>query len=787
MPLLGSKNFKVLNKPVPRIDGFDKVTGKALYAADLHFPNMLYGGMLRSKIYPAKVIKIDTSKAKSIPGVKAVVTADDIPKPKSWASYMYLTNKILYPGDVVAIVAAESKESVDEALSAISVEYEKLPGVYTIDEALKEGAPAVHEEYPDNIFTESKYSIRKGNIEEGFQKADVIIEREYRTQFVEHSYIEPEAVIAVQNPTDGVMTVYASAQNPFFTRRYVADVLQTSLNNVRLVQQTLGGTFGGKEEGVGLIAGRAAYLCKLTGQPVKIVFSREESFLESSKRHPFRLRYKIGASKDGRITALEGELVDNSGAYNNQTQFMNWRANVHSAGPYIIDNIKTDVFGVFTNNIHGGAFRGYSSPSLIFAQEQLIDELAEALNMDPINVRRINCLKSGSLTATSQKVENVILEEVMNYTLAKSDFIKKREEYKKQWNTSKRKGIGMAICYRGCGFGAESPDASGAMIIANEDGTITINSGLAENGQGLKTAYAQIAAEALGVPVESIKFYGLDTRSIADSGMTVASRGTVMGAQSMKKAALKLKEIMKQNALELCCFSDENIEKANGLKPGTLKGICTASKDEIELENGYFYLKKYPDYKKSFGEVCNSCLWTGKQMAVYEWFTPNPCIQDHETGQGTAFPTYAYGCVVAEVEVDMEIGAVELLKVTASHDVGTAVNPSLIKGQVYGGIVMGQGYGIMEEVDVHKGKLSTLNLDSYIIPTAADIPEMDVNIFECNDESGTYGAKSVGEPATEAVAAAIANAVYNATGRRIRQNPADLEKVLLGKKLYRTH
>lgn len=783
MPLLGSKNFKVINKSVPRIDGFDKVTGKSKYAADIYFSNMLYGGMLRSKISPARVIKIDTSEAETIPGVMAVVTADDMPKRKSWASYMYLTNEVKYPGDVVAMVAAESKELVDVALAAIKVEYEEIPGVFTIEEALEVGAPAVHPEYPDNIFTESKYSIRKGNVEAGFMEADVVIEREYSTQHAEHAYIEPESVVAIQNPTDGLMTVYASAQNPFFTRRYVADVLQVGLNRVRLIQQTLGGSFGGKEEGVGLIAGRAAYLCKITGRPVKIVFSREESFLESAKRHPFRMRYKVGATKDGRIVALEGELVDNSGAYNNQTQFMNWRSNVHSAGPYVIDNIKTDTFGVFTNNIHGGAFRGYSSPSLIFAQEQLIEELAEELKMDPVEVRRINCLKSGSLTATGQKVDNVILQEVMDYTLEKTCFMKKREEYKNQPSSSKRRGIGMGICYRGCGFGAESPDASGAMIIANEDGTVTINTGLAENGQGLKTAYAQIVSETLGIPYESIQFYGLDTLSIADCGMTVASRGTVMGSQSMRKAAAKLKEIMKQNAFELCCFSDSNIENANNLEPGSIGGVCARSKDDIELDNGYFYLKSYPEYKKSFKDVCNSCLWTGKQMAAYEWFSPEPFNQDHHTGQGKAFPTYAYGCVVAEVEVDMELGVVELLKVTSSHDVGTAINPALIKGQVYGGIVMGQGYGIMEEVEVNKGKVSTLNLDSYIIPSAADIPEMEVNIFESNDESGTYGSKSIGEPATEAIAAAIANAVYNATGKRIRQNPADLEKVLLGKKL----
>ena len=783
MPLLGTKNFKVLNKSVERIDGFDKVTGKAMYAADLNFTGMLYGGMLRSGLSSAKVKRIDIEKALAIEGVHAVVTAAEMPVTKSWAGYMYLTDRIRYVGDVVAIVAAESRELVDEALMAIEVEYEELPGVFTIEEALVEGAPLVHEKYSNNIFTESKYSLRKGDVVTGFAKADCIIEREYRTQYVEHAYIEPEAVLAVQDATDGLMTVYASAQNPFFTRRYVADTLQTTMNKVRLIQQTLGGSFGGKEEGVGLIAGRAAYLCKITGRPVKIVLSREESFLESSKRHPFRLRYKIGATSDGKIVALEGELVDNCGAYNNQTQFMNWRSNVHCAGPYEIENIKSDVYGVFTNNIHSGAFRGYSSPSLIFAQEQLINELSEALGMDETEIRRINCLKSGSKTATGEVVNNVILEELMDHTLKQSDYFDKRMEFSKQSSLVQKNGIGMAICYRGCGFGAEAPDASGAMIIANDDGSVMINSGLAENGQGLKTAYSQIVAEALGVPVSSIRFYGTDTHTIPDCGMTVASRGTVMGAQSMKKAAEKLKIIMKQNVMELCCFSAENIEQANGLEPGSIGGFCVSSIDEIELEDGYFWLKSYPEYKKPFKDVCNSCLWTGKQMAAFEWFKPEALSQDHSTGQGTAFPTYAYGCVIVEVKVDLETGYVDLVKVTASHDVGTAINPSLIKGQIFGGIVMGQGYGIMEEVNVRKGRVGEVNLDSYIIPTAVDIPEMKVFIFESDDPIGTYGAKSVGEPATEAVAAAIANAVHNATGRRIRENPADIEKVLLGKKL----
>lgn len=766
MPLVGEKKFNVINQSKPRIDGVEKVTGKARYAADMYMEGMLHAGVLRSKYASAKVTRIHTEKAKAIEGVEAVITFEDLPKIKSWASYMYLTGHIRYAGDCVAMVAACSKTVVEDALEAIEVEYEELQGVYTIDDALKPDAPLVHEEHAGNIFEASSFHIRKGDLKAGFEQADVIVEEEYRTQFIEHSYIEPEAVLAYINPNDGVMTVHASAQNPFFTRRYIADILGVPMNRVRLIQEVVGGTFGGKEEGVGLMAGRAAYLSFVTKKPVKFVFSREDSFLESSKRHPFRLRYKIGATKEGKIVAFEGEQVDNAGAYNNQTQFMNWRANVHSTGPYEIEHVATDTYGVFTNNIHGGAMRGYSSPSLIFGQEQLIDELAEKLEMDEIELRKKNCLKDGSLTATGVPVQDVILEEILDFTVEQTGYREKRKAFKAKSNERKRKGIGLAICYRGSGLGAESPDASGCMMIINEDGSVTINSGLAENGQGLKTAYAQIAAEALGVKFENIQFYGTDTHSIPDCGMTVASRGTVMGAQSVKKTGLKLKQIMIENAIELGVFGKENLAAS-----------------DVDLVDNVFFLKDDPQVTADFASVANGCLWTGKQMSAFEWFTPDGLHQDHHTGQGTAFPTFAYGCVVAEVEVDMRTGYVDLQKVTASHDVGTAINPALIMGQLYGGIVMGQGYGIMEDVAPRKGRVSNKNFDSYIIPTAMDAPEMKINIFESGDPSGTYGAKSIGEPATEAVGAAIANAVCHATGRRIRQNPCDLETVLLGKKL----
>ena len=388
--------------------------------------------------------------------------------------------------------------------------------------------------------------------------------------------------------------------------------------------------------------------------------------------------------------------------------------------------------------------------------------------MDPLEFRRINCLKDGTTNATGTVLDHVNMQEVMDYTAEKTDYQRKHEAYKHQTGTHKRKGIGLAIGHRGCGLGAESPDASGAMAIANEDGTVLINTGLAENGQGLKTAFSQIAAEAIGVPYECIRFYGTDTQAIADSGMTVASRGTVMGSQSTRKVGFKLNEIMRANAIALGFFKDQP----------EVSGI-----EDIVLEDGFFHSKSKPETKVPFKDVCNASLWAGRQMAAYEWYMPPACIQDHHTGQGVAFPNYAYGCVVAEIEVDMDTGYVDVQKVTASHDVGTAVNPALVLGQIYGGILMGQGYATTEEVEVSKGKVRNQNFENYIIPTAADMPEMDVNIFECDDERGTFGAKSIGEPATEVVGAAIANAIYNATGRRIRENPANLERVLLGKTL----
>ncbi len=810
MTLVGKKHFRVINHPVTRVDAVDKVTGRAKYAADLVLPDMLVGGCLRSKLAHADIVNIDVSKARDLPGVHAVLTASDVANPQSWADYYYLAEKVRYVGDVVAIVAAENKDILQDALDSIVVEYHELEGVFTIEEALKDDAPVIRKEKgvalvdgvptkgtQGNVFYGSYFPIRKGDVEEGFSRADIIVERAYDTPYIEHSYIEPEACLVYEDQADGIMTAHASAQNPFFTRRYLMDALGAPMNQCRVVQRTLGGSFGGKEELVGLIVGRAAMLARATHRPVKMTMTREDSFLESSKRHPYHFTYKAGLSKEGKILAWEGTQVANSGAYNNQTQFMNWRASVHSAGVYNIPHVKTDTYGVYTNNIHGGAMRGYSSPQLIFAQEQFINELAAAVGLDPVKFRLLNVLQRGDMTATGQKlVEETITVEMIEHMVQSTNYYAKKEAYEKtQRSRIRRKGIGMATCFRGCGYGAETPDAGAAMCTAMEDGTIIINSGLAENGQGLKTAYVQIAAEGIGCSPQRIHFIGTDTHAIPDSGMTVASRGTVMGAQSMKKASIKLGRMLRETAAEILDVDIDDVgilDDEYFIKPereGDFE-LYTAQSEFVRVaveENGYVIKgnNNIKDFGKkvSLKEVCNARLWTGKPLAVFEWHEPRALVQDHHTGQGNAFPTYAYGCVVAEVEVDMETGYVDVLHVVSGHDVGTCVNPDTVNGQIYGGIAMGQGFCVTEKVNVNQGQVGTTNFDSYIFPTSMDVPVMESVIFECDDKEGTYGAKSLGEPATEAVAAAIAGAIGHAIGRPIRELPCNLERMLLGEDL----
>ncbi|WP_211287860.1 xanthine dehydrogenase family protein molybdopterin-binding subunit [Petrotoga mexicana] len=723
---------------------------------------MLYAKVLRSKYPSARILNIYLDEAKKIPGVKAIITANDIPNNEFGViipdQQVLAKERTYFIGDGIAVVAAETPESAKKAVESIKVEYDEISGIF--DPLESKNAPSIHEDKDNNQVIHHK--LRKGNIEEGFKRCDVILEREYQTQFIEHAYMEPEVVIAVPYENNSVVTIYGSVQNPFACRNAVASVLKIGFNQVRIVQNHIGGSFGGKDEVISSMAARAAVLALKTNRPVKLKNTREESIIESYKRHPYNMRYKVGATKEGKLLAMEIEAIADSGAYACQTPFVTWRSVVQATGPYEIPNVKTDTYGYYTNNVYTGAMRGYGSPQVIFANESLMDELAQELGMNPLDLRLKNIFHDNSETASGQKLDNhkVSLEEVIKKAADSINFLEKYKEYSREQKGDKRKGIGMAISYRGCSLGAEAVDAAGIILSIQKDGTVYLYSGLAENGQGLKTAFSQIVAEELGIDIEKINFMVVDTLVSPDSGSTVASRATLIGGNASLDAAKNLKKKL----------TDFIVKKYNLVF------------NELIFKDNSIYT---PDQKKiiSFDEAASQAYNSGVFLSSYGWYKAPEISWDEETGQGRPYFTYVYGCQIAEVEVDIGTGEIKVLKMVAAHDVGRAINPANVLGQFYGGISMGLGYGIMEELDINEGYINNTNFDEYLIPTVKDMPDITPIIVENPDPNGPYGAKSIGEPTLELGAAAIANAVAQATGKRIRSLPINLEKILVGHSL----
>ena len=757
--------YDKVNKPIKRVDAYEKVTGKAKFGADLFFPNMLYGKVLRSKYPHARIVKINIKKALACPGVKAIIRAEDIPNNEFGVivqnQQVLARKQVLYIGDGIAVAAAETKEAAGKALELIEVEYEELPGIFNPEEAEKKDAPLIHSELENNQVVHHR--LRKGDTEKGFTQAEVILEREYTTQFVEHSYIETEVVVAVPYEGNSLVTIYGSIQNPFSCRNAVASVLKVPLNRVRIIQNHMGGSFGGKDEVMFSMAARAAVLALKTNRTVKMVNTRDESILESYKRHPYKMKYKVGATKEGKLVAMEIKCVVDSGAYACQTPFVTWRSVVQATGPYEVPHVKTDTYGYYTNNVYTGAMRGFGSPQIIFAQESLMDELAEELKMTPMELRLRNIYHNNSVTASGQKLDNhqVSLEEVISKAVESSNYKEKYRKYSKPQPGDKKRGIGMAISFRGCSLGAEAADAAGAIVAIQHDGSILISSGLAENGAGLKTVFTQITAEELGVDIERINYMEVDTSVSPESGATVASRGTMLGGNAVKNAAHQLKETLVE------------------IVAAEFKVVA----DNIIFKNENLYDKDKNRKIISFDEAVNLANQKRIFLSAYGWYKAPDISWNEEVGQGKPYFTYVYGCQVAEVEVDTATGQIEVLKMTAAHDVGKAINPACLKGQIYGGVMMGLGYGIMEELETEKGYIENTNFDEYLIPTIKDMPEIVPIIVENPDPNGPYGAKSIGEPTLELGAVAIANAVAHATGKRIRNLPLNLERVLLGHSL----
>ncbi|MCX6928991.1 MAG: xanthine dehydrogenase family protein molybdopterin-binding subunit [Verrucomicrobia bacterium] len=758
-------NTRIIGKGERRVDALGKVTGRAKFAADYNAGHQLYGRVLRAAHPHARIRRIDTAKARQLEGVEAVLTAQDMPGEKFIGivvknQAILAVDKVRYLGDGLALVAARTKEIAEAALKLIEVDYELLPVLSDPEAAMAPDAPRIHD--ADNTFVHHK--VRKGDVEKGFPQADFILERRFRTPCIEHAYLEPEAVLAEPGEHGGVI-VTGSVQNLFSSRRSVAAALKLDLNRVQIIQATLGGSFGGKDEVMTAMCCRAALLALATGKSVKMVNSREESMLESYKRHPYVLYYKWGAKTDGSITAMEIRCIADGGAYASMSPFVTWRSVVQATGPYRCENVKTDVFAVYTNNNYTGAMRGFGAPQVNFAIESMMDELGERVGKDPLEIRLLNGFRDCAETATGQRLTShkVSLCEVLKQAAEAADFQTKWRQCRAAPAAAKKRGIGLACSYRGVSLGAEGVDAAGTIVSVQTDGSVIVSSGITDMGQGAQTQMSQIVAEVLGISMDRIRFLNTNTNRVPDSGPTVASRGTIMGGSAAKKAA----ELVRATLLEV------------GAE------LVKVPMDRCVLVDDYLAEEGSGQRLASLAEVAAECFRRGKPMYGLGWHHAPPTSWHEEEGKGDAYFTFVYGANVAEVEVDTETGKVDVLAFVSCHDVGKAINRNAVLGQFYGGVAMGLGYGLLEEFAFEGAVPKQVNFDEYLIPTALDVPNIKGIIVENEDAAGPFGAKSVGEPTNELAAPAIVNAIFNATGKRLCEIPATLEQVLLGHKLTR--
>ncbi len=766
---------KVVGTKVKRLDAYEKVTGKAIYGDDINLPKMLHAAVRHADIPAGKILKIDTTKAKNLKGVVSVLLHDDIPTVKKVGPIrrdhnVIVKDSVHFIGDVIAIVAAETLETARKAADLIEIEYEEEQGIFDPREALKPESKLIHPEYKSNLVVH--YPLRKGNVEEAFEKAEssddeIIFERDYKTPYQEHAAIEPEVVIAEPNHQVKGVDVYGSIQNPFTTRKVVSIFTDLKLNQVNIIGSTMGGSFGGKDDIINVMACRAVALSLATNRPVKLAYTREQAMKEGYKRHPYFLNYKLAVNKNGKIKAMKINIVADSGAYSSQSFFVTWRSVVQATGPYEIENVQTDIKAAYTNKPYTAAFRGFGSPQIIFAQESMMDELANELGLTPYEIRKINGFKQGSKTASGQALteHKVSLMEVIDIALEKADYHNKLKEFEKYNKTSRRfkKGIGFSCSYRGSSLGAEGVDTTSAIVSVQADGSSYIMTGLNENGQGLRTTYAMVVAETLGCTMEDIQFLTSQTANIADGGPTVASRGTIAGGNAVKDACDKIKANIFSVIKETF-----NVTEMTELVWADNKITNPQTKQEI-----------------NFADAVQMTLNEGINTSAYGWWKSPDVSWDKETGQGNAYFTYVYGCQVAETQVDTSTGKIDMLNMVAAHDLGRVINRTGAEGQVYGGVAQGIGYGLLENYSVQNGIVKSENFDEYLLPTIKDIPNIDAILVENPDKYGPYGAKSLGEPTLELGAAAINNSVKFALKKKYNANPLTLERVFLGKDLVK--
>ncbi len=720
-----------VGKSHPRIDARGKVIGETLYSGDLKMDGMLFMKILFAERPHARVLNIQTANAEKSSGVVAVYTAKDIPVneyglqipdqpvlcgPGSSKPY---TDIVRFVGDQVAVVVAKTEGEAEAAVKLIEVEYEDLPLLSDPTIALRADAPILHPDRGDtNVCVH--YKIRKGDVEDAFVKADVIVEGEYHTPVQEHAYLQPEAGLAYID-NEGRITIEAGGQWTHADRETIAHSLGLPDERIRVIYPAIGGAFGGREDmSVQIVLALAAW--KLN-QPVKIIWSRRESMIGHGKRHAVSIKAKWGATKDGKLIAAENELIGDSGAYMYTSNKVLGNAAITSTGPYFIPNTKVDVYGVYTNNVPGAAFRGFGAPQALFMAESQMNKIAEKLGMDPVKFRLKNAFREGDLMSFGTPVPSQV--SIVQCIEAARDQFNWKKTKKKNSKPHLARGHGFAAGFKNVGFSFGYQENCWAKVEIHGNGNIErviVHQAGAEVGQGTHTVMIQMAAHAVGVSVNKVELRTSDSAHQDNSGSVSASRMTFMAGNAIKGAA------------------------------------------EAALEK-----------------------WKAEErpaIAEFKYLAPRTTPFDHETGYSTPNFAYAYVAQAAEVEVDTETGHVRVIRIISADDIGKAINPDLVVGQIEGAVVQAHGYAVLEDYKTKDGRVLTDQLSTYLIPTIRDIPEsVESVLVEIPDPNGPWGARGLGELPFLPVAPAIAAAIHDATGVWLNEFPFTPERVLraLGK------
>ena len=724
----------MIGQSIKKIDAFSKVTGAAKYSGDLTMPGMLFAKTLFAERPHARILNIDLSEANSIPGVVAILTAMDVPvneyglqKPDQPVlcgpgSAKAGSDIVRFVGDQIAFIVAQSVDAAEKAMNAIRVEFEDLPVTSDPVAAMQAGSHLIHPELGEsNICVHDR--IRKGNIEAGFSSADVIIEGDYGLPFQEHAYLEPEAGLSYIDD-QGRITVVCAGQWTQEDQHQIAHALGLPAEKIRVIYAVIGGAFGGREDmSIQITLALAAWK---TGKPVKTVWSRRESMIGHGKRHAMTAHARWGATREGKLVAAEMEFIADAGAYLYTTNKVLGNTTIVCTGPYAIPNVKVDTFGVYTNNVPTAAFRGFGGPQGIFVAEMQMNKLAQTLGMDPVELRLKNALRKGdTLDVGTEPIDRISALETIEAAAEKAGWKKDGARWTvpdliKPSSPRKARGIGFAAGFKNIGFSFGYQENSWAKIEligkdAIEKAIIYIAG--ADVGQGTHTAMAQIASDTLGLPMEKIEVVASDTATSESSGSASASRLTYMAGNAVLGAA---------------------------------KGS----------------LEKWHNEERP--AICE-----------YTHFAPITTPFDEKTGYGTPNFCYAYAAEAAEVEVDLDTGSVQVLKIVAASDVGRAINPKMVAGQIEGAVVQAQGYALMENFRMRDGYVLTESLSNYLIPTIMDIPaKIDPVILELPDPNSPLGARGVGEPPYLPLAPAVMAAIHDAAGIWIDTLPANSEKVV---------